>query len=236
MTGRAERRYTAVPVEARADGATMKIGGYAAVFNRESQNLGGFVEVVSPGFFNDSKSRAWPDVMARYNHDDNMLLGTTGGGTLSLSTDGTGLNYDVVVPQARTDVYELVSRGDIRKSSFAFRVLPGGDEWGVNEQGYTLRTLNTGQLIDVAPVNSPAYVDTTAGKRAAFVLEEARGALESLADQMSVSEAEVRALAEADELRKFFVRTDNRGPAPKPKPMTRASAASIVAARMAGQV
>src|SRR5215212_1160062 len=179
MTGRVERRYTPVPVEARGSSdKAPKIGGYASVFNRQSQNLGGFVEVVSPGFFNDSRMRGWPDVMARYNHDDNMLLGTTGGGTLSLSIDESGLMYDVIVPQARADVYELVSRSDIRKSSFAFRALE--DDWTMTEQNYPLRTLMTGQLVDVAPVNSPAYVDTTASKRSKFVVEEARGALESL--------------------------------------------------------
>lgn len=235
MTGRAERRYTPVPVEARGDGKVTKIGGYAAVFNRQSLNLGGFVEVVSPGFFNDSRSRGWPDVMARYNHDDNMLLGTTGGGTLSLSVDGQGLDFEVVVPNSRADVYELVTRGDVRKSSFAFRVFPNGDEWTMTDQNYPLRTLLSGQLIDVAPVNSPAYIDTTAGKRSQFVLEEARGALESLAAKMQASVDDVRALAEEDELRKFFVRTDNRGPAikPKVKPLTRGSAASILASRLA---
>jgi HK97 family phage prohead protease len=227
-----ERRYTPLPVEARGDSKTMKIGGYAAVFNRESQNLGGFVERVLPGFFNDSKSRGWPDVMARYNHDDNMLLGTTGAGTLSLSVDETGLSYDVVPPQSRADVYELVARGDVRKSSFAFRTFE--DSWSSNEQGYPLRSLVSGQLVDVAPVNVPAYTDTTAGKRAAFVVAEAADALRSLAAAMHADEAEVRALAEADDLRKFFVRTDNRGPA-KPAVMTRGAAASLLARRLAEQ-
>lgn len=227
-----ERRYTPLPVEARGDGSTMKIGGYASVFNRESQNLGGFVEVVAPGFFNDSQSRGWPDVMARYNHDDNMLLGTTGAGTLRLQVDGTGLAYDVVPPASRADVYELVTRGDVRKSSFAFRAFE--DTWTSNEQGYPLRTLVSGQLVDVAPVNIPAYTDTTAGKRAGFVVAEAADALRSLAAAMHADEAEVRALAEADDLRRFFVRTDNRGPA-KPATLTRAAAASQLAALMAGQ-
>ena len=234
MTGRVERRYTAVPVEARGTDK-MKIGGYAARFNSESQNLGGFVEVVNPRAFNDSRFRGWPDVMARYNHDDNMLLGTTGSGTLTLSVDENGLVYEVQVQQSRADVYELVTRGDIRKSSFAFRVLPGEDEWSINEQSYPLRTLNTVQLVDVAPVNSPAYVDTTVGRRAQFVLEEARGALESLALKMDAALEDVRQLAEEDELRRFFIRTDKRGAAvkPKPKPLSAAAAASIIAGRMA---
>ena len=46
-----ERRYTLVPVELRANAGRRAIGGYAAVFKRMSQNLGGFVEQVMPTFF-----------------------------------------------------------------------------------------------------------------------------------------------------------------------------------------
>ena len=156
-----ERRYTRGLVEIRAAGDARKIGGYAAKFNTLSQNLGGFVERIDPAFFNKSAGDGWPGVMARYNHDDNQLLGTIAGGTLRLVVDGTGLDYEVDPPRHRADVVELVERGDVHQSSFAFRVIPGeGDDWSMTEQGFPLRTLLSGQLVDVAPVNSPAYLDT----------------------------------------------------------------------------
>lgn len=226
------RRYTPLPVEIRAAGEARRIGGYAAVFNRESQNLGGFVEVLLPNVFSDSRSRGWPDVMARYNHEDNMLLGTTAAGTLQLTVDGTGLDYEVVPPSSRKDVVELVERGDVRKSSFAFRALE--EDWTVSEQGYPLRQLVSAQLVDVAPVNTPAYTDTTAGKRSFAVLPEAVEALESLARAKNADPAEVRALAEADDLRRLFVRTDKIGK-PKPATLTAAQAASLLAQRQATQ-
>ena len=40
----AERRYTSVAVEVRTGTDKQVIGGYAAKFDRHSQNLGGFVE------------------------------------------------------------------------------------------------------------------------------------------------------------------------------------------------
>ncbi|MGH3518806.1 MAG: HK97 family phage prohead protease [Natronosporangium sp.] len=209
MTSSTERRFTAVPVELRAK-EQLRIGGYAAVFNRMSKNLGGFVEVVNPEFFSDSRSRGWPEVLARYNHDDNMLLGTTGGGTLRLSIDDTGLLYEVDLPNSRADIAELVERGDVRKSSFAFRTLE--DEWTTTDQGFPLRSLVSGQLVDVAPVNTPAYTDTTVGKRAVDIT----AGLESLAKHVDAAIEEVRKLAEADDLRRFFVRTDKSG-APKPE-------------------
>jgi hypothetical protein len=191
-----ERRYTPVPVEARTRDNKRSIGGYASVFKRLSQNLGGFVEQVDPAFFNKSRGDGWPDVLARYNHDDNMLLGTTGAGTLRLSVDSTGLVYEVDPPASRGDIVELVERGDVRKSSFAFRAYE--EDWGLSDQGFPMRTLLSGQLVDVAPVNTPAYVDSTVGLR-------------HLAARFDAPYDEVRSLADKGELVRFFKRTDGAG-------------------------
>jgi len=216
-----ERRYTSGDTgkaELRADQGQKRIGGYAAVFNRQSKNLGGFIEVVDPIAFNQSRGDGWPDVIARYNHDDNQLLGTTAAGTLRMSIDQYGLSYDVLPPGSMSHVVELVERGDVRKSSFAFRTLD--DDWTMTEQGYPLRRLLGAQVVDVAPVNTPAYADTSAGLR-------------SLAEKFDAPLEEVRSLAEADELRKFFVRSD--GPAPQRKAKKgmagHAAAAALLARR-----
>ena len=216
-----ERRYTSGDTgkaELRADNGEKRIGGYAASFNRQSKNLGGFIEVVDPIAFNQSRGDGWPDVIARYNHDDNQLLGTTAAGTLRMSLDQYGLAYDVLPPKAMGYIVELVERGDVRKSSFAFRTV--SDDWTTTDQGYPLRRLTGVQLVDVAPVNTPAYNDTSAGLR-------------SLASRFEVEFEEVRSMAQADELRKFFVRTDDRG---KPKPAKKgmfgpAAAAQLLARR-----
>jgi hypothetical protein len=216
-----ERRYTSVPVELRQHGGTQRIvGGYALKFNAYSRNLGGFVEQVNPSFPAKSRGDGWPGVMARWNHDNNMLLGTTGGGTLLLRVDDIGVDYEVVVPDSRQDLFELVTRGDIRQSSFAWESDTTEDDWGLTEQGFPLRTLLSGRMVDVAPVNNgtAAYPDATAGLR-------------SLADKMQTSFEEVRALAQQDELRKFFVRTDQPGKPPAAPKMFGASAAAALMAR-----
>lgn len=189
----AERRFTSVPVEVRAGGEKRTIGGYAAKFERMSQNLGGFVEKIDRGFFNKSRGDGWPGVIARYNHDDNMLLGTSAAGTLRLEVDEVGLLYEVDPPVSRGDVYELVERGDVRQSSFAFQAFE--DDWGVTDQGFPLRTLISGRLFDVAPVNTPAYEDTSV-------------ALRSLAHKFEAPLEDVAKLAADGELLRFFKRTD----------------------------
>jgi HK97 family phage prohead protease len=160
-----ERRQLARPVELRAAGdGPGVLAGYAAKYMRYSQNLGGFVEQVASSAFSKSLGDRVP-VVARYNHDDNFLLGTSEAETLRMVSDDEGLAYEVDLPDtsAGRDVAALAKRGDLRYSSFAFHTLE--DEWSVTEQGFPLRTLLNVQLIDVAPVNSPAYLDTSTGIR-----------------------------------------------------------------------
>jgi hypothetical protein len=214
LDGFPERRFTRFPPEIRQarEGDPKHIIGYAACFRKLSRRLGGFVEQVSDEAFNESRQDGWPDVVCRYNHKDDMLLGTTYAHTLSLGVDDTGLHYDVEPPQSRADILEYVHRGDIRHSSFAFRTYPGGDEWGTSEFNYPMRTLVAVQLVDVAPVLDPAYPDTTSAARAID------GAVVSLATWVQGDVEEVRSRLDEGRAMEFFKRTDNIGPAKRDKP------------------
>lgn len=175
-----------------------RLVGYAAVFNKRSQNLGGFVEQVAPGAFNKSVKDKSP-VFARFNHDSSLLLGTVEAGTLRLETDRTGLRYTVDLPDtsAGRDVKELAARGDLRYSSFAFQTMD--DRWDADGDGTPLRTLLSVRLIDVAPVTDPAYRDTSAGMR-------------SLADRLGLPLDEVRAVAESGGIRSLLNGETRRRP------------------------
>jgi HK97 family phage prohead protease len=191
-----ERRFTPMRVEARDASESRTIGGYASVFDSESRNLGGFVETIAPEAFLRSQSEGWPDVLARYNHDDNMLIGTSTAGTLRLSIDARGLLYEVDVPHSRQDVLELVQRGDVSQSSFAFVIPSDGDEWTYDEErDHAHRRVNVALLRDVAPVNTPAYTDATVGLR-------------SLAEAKSADVTDVNKLAQSNELKRLFKRSD----------------------------
>ena len=225
MTAFPERRFTRFPLEVRqqGEGYPKHIVGYAACFGKLSRKLGGFVEQVGTTAFNSSRGDGWPDVVCRFNHKDDLLLGTTYARTLSLQVDETGLFYDVEPPQARQDILEYTARGDIRHSSFAFRVYPGGDEWGVSEFNYPMRTLHDVQLIDVAPVLDPAYPDSSAAARAL------NGAIESLATWVQADPEEVRSRLDEGRGMTFFKRTDQglglpKKVAPAPQMMTGAQA------------
>ena len=83
-----ERRYQrGQGLELRsADSTEAVLTGYAAVFDEDSRNLGGFVERIAPGAFDAAltavdESRA---VLGLWNHNEDVLLGSTSNGTSSL--------------------------------------------------------------------------------------------------------------------------------------------------------
>lgn len=178
-----ERRYYSTEFEARAVGSEFRIEGHAAVFNRLSQDLGGFVERIAPGAFTKTIKEA--DVRALFNHDASLILGRTKAGTLRLAEDQTGLLYDVSVPDTSygRDLMVSIERGDVNQSSFGFRVIDDG--WDRTDDGYPLRTLREVSLQngDVSPVTYPAYPDTDVVSRAVEHLASKTGVdAQTLAD------------------------------------------------------
>jgi HK97 family phage prohead protease len=168
-----ERRVLAGALELRAAGGKKTLVGYAALYDSESHDLGGFIEIIRAGAFDRALSEGQV-VMARYEHETNKLLGKTTSGTLRVSSDAKGLRYEVDLPdtQAGRDVLALAERGDVSGSSFAF-MIPNeqAQRWTKTADGYPLRELLDLDLIDVAPTANPAYPETTVSARA---LEKAK--------------------------------------------------------------
>ena len=164
-----ERRLIAeqpgLEVKADENGRTV-IRGYAAVFESESQDLGGFVEIVERGAF-DEVMRSNPDVFGKYNHE--RVIGRTSSGTMRLMVDERGLRYEIDPPKAAADVVELIERGDVRGSSFAFRSNPKDESWQRDDKGRMIRRIKKFSFLgDAGPVDTPAYLatETYVSKRA----------------------------------------------------------------------
>jgi uncharacterized protein len=134
------------------------IRGYAAVYNSDSEWMGGFYEQIATGAFDGVMDN---DVRAYFNHDENLLLGRVSSGTLRISTDKRGLFYEVDLPNTTyaNDLAELMKRGDVNQSSFAFLIEK--DRWEQRD-GVTYRIIEkVSRLLDVSPVSQPAYPDST---------------------------------------------------------------------------
>ncbi|NLA25705.1 MAG: HK97 family phage prohead protease [Bacteroidales bacterium] len=168
-----EKRF--IPVEdseirVEGDDKERKITGYAAVFNRKSENLGGFVEIIRPGAFKEAIKDA--DVRALFNHDSNYVIGRTTSKTLTLEENQKGLKFEAVPPDAQwaRDLLKSIERGDVSQCSFSFCVAKDGDKWteqktGENAGIYTREITAIDYVGDVGPVTFPAYPQTSVQAR-----------------------------------------------------------------------
>lgn len=140
-----------------------KLGGYAAVFN-QTTDLGWMgSERLARTAFDD---RLGDDVRALWNHNASALLGRSTAGTLRLSIDSTGLEYEVDLPNTTLgrDLRELADRGDIDGASFGF--VPGESTWDRDEELRTHTAVK--RLVDVSPVTFPAYDGASTQARASI--------------------------------------------------------------------
>jgi HK97 family phage prohead protease len=95
-----------------------------------------------------------------FNHDPNHLLGRFPT-TMKMTVDKIGLRYECLLPESRKDIAEMISRGDLRGSSFSFVVAEGGEKWS-SENGQSIRLVTRiKSLLDCSPVTYPAYDDAT---------------------------------------------------------------------------
>tara|TARA_R110000868_G_scaffold204113_2_gene452131 strand:+ start:2324 stop:3151 length:828 start_codon:yes stop_codon:yes gene_type:complete len=156
------RTFTVQDVEARqADDGTMRLAGYAAVFNEASVPLP-FKETIAPGAFRKTLSET-PDVRLLINHEG-LPLARTKNATMTLSEDERGLYFSAELAdtsEAR-DIYQLVSRGDIDQMSFAFRVIR--QKWSEDRSRRVLTEVSLADG-DVSMVTYPAYPTTSVEAR-----------------------------------------------------------------------
>lgn len=175
------RRFDAEKIETRqvgkielrdagADGRPI-LAGYAAVFDSDSEDFGGWKERIAPGAFArdlaDNK-----DIRALINHDTSRVIGRSSAGTLSLEETEKGLFVEISLPdttEAR-DLLENVKAGNIDGMSFGFRARDA--EWAEAERAkdgkkkkYDYRILKDVELIEVSAVAFPAYPATSIAHR-----------------------------------------------------------------------
>lgn len=156
-------------MEIRAQPDGLNFRGYAAVFDSQSDDLGGFRETIAPGAFaktlaDRGRSKRSP-VKMFLNHDWDIVLASTYGPspTLRLTEDERGLFVDADLPDNEwgRPVRDAVQRGDISSMSFGFNVVK--DDW---DEGRSQRRVTEVKLWEVSPVTAwPAYPATSASVR-----------------------------------------------------------------------
>lgn len=151
----------------REEGQAPKIMGYAAPFNSESEDLGGFREVISPNAFTDTLKT--DDIRGLINHETRLVIGRMSAKTLKLWEDARGLAFECILPDTSyaRDLQVSIDRGDVTGMSFRFYVENPTDERWAKFNCMWTRTLLRVRCVEVGPVTFPAYSGSSVGLRSA---------------------------------------------------------------------
>ncbi len=159
-----EKRKASEVRAIKAEGKLRKIVGYAAVFDKPSEDMG-FIETIRKGAFSDALKIS--DARALFNHDtDTLPLGRQSAGTLLLEEDETGLRFEITPPdtQGARDLMTSIDRGDIKEASYGFIV--DVDEWDYSVKDVIKRTIiKIREVFDISPVVFAAFNDTSVALR-----------------------------------------------------------------------
>ena len=139
------------------------IEGYFALYEQETELFAGSYEIINKGAFDSTLNKN--DIRALWNHNTQYVLGRNKNGSLELKADDKGLFATIKLPntQYASDLYELVSRGDIDQASFGFNILDEELEELANG-GYRWRIKDI-DLHEISVVTFPAYENTTVQAR-----------------------------------------------------------------------
>lgn len=146
------------------------IEGFAAVFDQESRlNFDAktkqfFIEVIERGAITDELLQAC-DIKALLEHDKGRMLARSrfGTGSLSLMVNDFGLGYKFDAPNTPEGDYavEMIARGDLFGSSFAYSTNDKKNVTYKKVDGLLYRIVHKiDRIFDISIVSNPAYYGT----------------------------------------------------------------------------
>ena len=155
------KQYRYLQGDMRASQDEHKLSGYFAVFGPAYEMMPGVKERIASSAFDDTLKNDNGDIRCLWNHDDNIVLGRTGSGTLSLRADEHGLFGVVTINPNDTDAMNAlarVQRGDVSQCSFGFVIEDEEVFEHNNELEFLIKRV---KLYEVSPVTFPAYKETS---------------------------------------------------------------------------
>nr|DAX84226.1 MAG TPA: prohead serine protease [Caudoviricetes sp.] len=140
------------------------LSGYFIKFDEVTELWPDYFEVIKREGVEKAIQNA--DIRALFNHDDSLVLGRTGNGTVILGVDEIGLFGDIIInkedPQA-IGAYARVQRGDVIGCSFGFIPIKINTE--ERDDGSYLDTILELEIFEVSPCTFPAYPQTEIAAR-----------------------------------------------------------------------
>lgn len=156
-----EVRTLEVGIEVRKledDSNEMIVEGYALRFNTWSENLGNFIETITPEALKNTELK---DVRLLFNHDWSNVLGRQSAKTLELEVDEVGLRFKAILPNTTLgkDLYEQIRTNNINQCSFEFTLDENGEDvkYDSTESIYKRTVKAIKRIREISIVSLPAY-------------------------------------------------------------------------------
>ena len=144
----------------KSDTGDLILSGYFIKFDEVTELWSGYFEVIKREGV--EKAIKGADIRALFNHDDSLVLGRTGNGTVILGVDDIGLYGDIIINKA-VGAYARVQRGDVIGCSFGFIPIKINTE--EQADGSYLDTILELEIFEVSPCTFPAYPQTEIAAR-----------------------------------------------------------------------
>lgn len=159
---RIEYRSNNIELMSNKDSDDLRIEGYFAVYDDETELWDGVYEKIDRHAFDGELNK---DIRALMGHNTEKVLGRTKNKTLTLKSDDKGLWGSILInkddPEALS-LYQKVKRGDIDQCSIGF--IPTDEDHETRSYG-DLFTVKSCELIEVSVVAFPAYENTSVSAR-----------------------------------------------------------------------
>jgi HK97 family phage prohead protease len=143
------------------------LSGYAVVYDTQSRDMGGWVEIIAKNAMRESLAKGL-DVRFLYQHKTDQIMAREGGKTLTLTEDDKGVRFEskLVDTQLNRDAFLNVEQGNLDAMSFG---MPYGSvvaRWASGGQGKPdIRTVTKADIVEISLVTWAAYEDTTVAAR-----------------------------------------------------------------------
>lgn len=152
------------------------IEGLGIVFNKESNDLGGFREVIAPQAVGQGgKVLRESDILFLINHSYSrgvLARSNKGKGSMTVSVLPEGVQYRFETPPTAIgeELAANIERGEVNTSSFSFLIAPKGETWEKRKGDYLRTITEFSGIFDFSAVYNAAYNETTCYMRNEEVL------------------------------------------------------------------
>jgi HK97 family phage prohead protease len=165
MTMELERRHFEVDrLEIRGTGDSRTVRGLGVPYNRKSEDMGGWREVIAPGAATNSV--ASNDIALLWQHDQTQPISRVSASRVPLVLEErkTGVWFEQDASAFTEYQLDKLADGVVHQMSFGFYAEE--QEWA-EESKPVLRTINQMNLLELSPVTFPAYPSTKVALRCA---------------------------------------------------------------------